>query len=118
MSTKSCDGESARCRAEEGLVAVADAMELMKRTEEYMWEAELARIEGELRRLQGASASEIEAHFQRALTIARGQSAKAFELRGAIGLARLWRIWAGATRLAISLSRSMAGSPKGPARPI
>jgi hypothetical protein len=38
----------------EGLVAVAEAMELMKRTKEHMWQAELARIEGELRRLQGA----------------------------------------------------------------
>ena len=35
-------------RAEEGLVAVAEAMELMKRTEDHMWLAELARIEGEL----------------------------------------------------------------------
>jgi predicted ATPase len=77
-------------RAEEGLVAVAEAMELMKRTEGHMWEAELARIEGELRRLQGASAGEIEGHFERALTIARGQNAKAFELRATISLARLW----------------------------
>jgi len=55
-----------------------------------MWEAELARVEGELRRLQRASANEIEGHFNRGLVIARGQSARAFELRAAIGLARLW----------------------------
>ncbi len=77
-------------RAEEGLVAVAEAMELMKRTEDHMWLAELARIEGELRCLQGALASEAEGHFQRALMIARGQHARAFELRAATSLARLW----------------------------
>jgi predicted ATPase len=54
-------------------------------------EAELNRIEGELRRLQGASATEIEGYFQRGLAIAHGQSAKAFELRAAISIARLWR---------------------------
>jgi len=77
-------------RTEEGLVAVAEATELMKRTEDHMWEAELARIEGELRRSQRASTSEIEGHFNRALTIARGQQARAFELRAATSLARLW----------------------------
>ena len=77
-------------RTEEGLVAIAEATELMKRTEDHMWEAELARIEGELRRSQRASTSEIEGHFNRALTIARGQQARAFELRAAMSLARLW----------------------------
>jgi predicted ATPase len=62
-------------RAEEGLVAVAETMELMKRTEEHMCQAELARIEDELRSLQGASASEAEGHFQWALRIARKQKA-------------------------------------------
>jgi predicted ATPase len=56
-----------------------------------MWKAELERIEGELRRLHGASTAEVEAYFERALAIAHGQSAKAFELRAAISLARLWR---------------------------
>ena len=56
-----------------------------------MWEAELKRVEGELWRAQGASAADIGAHFQAALAIARDQSAKSFELRAAISLARLWR---------------------------
>jgi predicted ATPase len=77
-------------RANEGLLAVAEAAELMERTQEHMWEAELARIEGELRRSRHASASEIEGHFNRALVIARGQSARALELRAATSLARLW----------------------------
>jgi predicted ATPase len=37
------------------------------------------------------SAAEVEAYFERALAIAHGQSAKAFELRAAVSLARLWR---------------------------
>jgi predicted ATPase/class 3 adenylate cyclase len=78
-------------RAGEGLVAVAEAMELVKRTEGHMWEAELARIEGELRRLQSSSISDAEGHFKRALTIARAQRAKSFELRAAMSLAESWR---------------------------
>jgi predicted ATPase/class 3 adenylate cyclase len=76
-------------RGEEGLAAVAEAAELMNRTREHMWKAELARIEGELRCLQFGSAEETEAHFQKALSIARRQNAKAFELRAAMSLARL-----------------------------
>jgi predicted ATPase len=78
-------------RAEEGLAAIAEAAEIVARTNEYMWGAELARIEGELLRLQGAPASESDGRFQRALTIARSQSAKSLELRAATSLAHLWR---------------------------
>jgi predicted ATPase/class 3 adenylate cyclase len=77
-------------RGEEGLAAADEAAELMERTHEHMWKAELTRIEGELRRQQRSSAGDIEAHFQRALSTARGQSARAFELRAATSLARLW----------------------------
>ena len=77
-------------RAEEGLADIAEAMELMQRSNDHIWEAELARIEGGLRKLRGASADEIEGHFQRALAVARRQNAKSFELRAATSLARLW----------------------------
>ena len=46
---------------------------------------------GELRRIQGASPDEVEAYLQAALNVARSQSAKSFELRAAMSLARLWR---------------------------
>jgi predicted ATPase len=78
-------------RTEEGLAAIAEAAEMVTRTNERMWGAELARIEGELLRLQDAPLSESDSRFQRALTIARGQSAASFELRAALSLARLWR---------------------------
>ncbi|WP_156942556.1 hypothetical protein [Mesorhizobium sp. L48C026A00] len=42
--------------ADEGLVAIAKAKELSARAEEHMWEAELNRIKGELRRIQGLPA--------------------------------------------------------------
>ena len=64
---------------------------LAARTDEQMWKAELERITGELRRIQGAPPDSVEAHFLVALNIARSQSAKSFELRAAISLARLWR---------------------------
>jgi hypothetical protein len=109
---------SGRGRAEEGLVAIAEAMELMMRNGEHLWEAELARIEGEMRRLQDASASELEGHFQRALAISPARNAKAFELRAARDLARLWAKWAGALKPATSSRRFMAGSPKASTPPI
>jgi predicted ATPase len=77
--------------ADEGLVAIAEAKELAARAEEHMWEAELNRIEGERRRIQGLPAPQIEALFMAALEIARDQNAKSFELRAALSLAKLWR---------------------------
>jgi predicted ATPase len=76
--------------ADEGLLVIADAIALAQRSHERMWEAELERTKGELRRLRGTSASDIEAHFGKALAIARNQNAKAFELRAAMSLVRFW----------------------------
>jgi len=78
-------------RAEEGLIAVAEAGQHMTQTDQYIWASEIKRVEGELRRLSGAAPDEADACFQRALTIAREQKAKSFELRAAMSLARLWR---------------------------
>jgi predicted ATPase/class 3 adenylate cyclase len=78
-------------RTDEGLTALMEARNLGTRTDEHMWEAELARMKGELRRMQGAPSAEVEAHFREALAIARDQNATSFELRAAISLALLWR---------------------------
>ena len=78
-------------RAEEGLIAAAEADAVMTQTGRNIWAAEIKRVEGELRRLAGASPDATESYFQRALTIAREQKAKSFELRAAMSLARLWR---------------------------
>jgi predicted ATPase len=44
-----------------------------------------------LRSAQGACPANVESCFEQALVTARCQSAKSFELRAAISLARLWR---------------------------
>ena len=77
--------------AEAGLCVIAEAKDLVARDDEHMWEAEIKRLEGELGSIQGISAVDIQTCFEQALEVARGQSAKSFELRGAMGLARLWR---------------------------
>jgi predicted ATPase len=76
---------------EKGLTALAEAKGLAARNDEHMWEAELACIGGELRRIRGAPLEEVEAYLQTALNVARAQSARSFELRAAMSLARLWR---------------------------
>jgi predicted ATPase len=77
--------------AEEGLCVIAQATDLVARNNDHMWEAELRRLEGELRSAQGACPADVESCFEQALVTARRQSAKSFELRAAISLARLWR---------------------------
>jgi predicted ATPase len=78
-------------QAEAGLRVIAEAKDLVARNDEHMWESELDRIEGELRQIQGASASDIEACFARAIARSRKQCATSLELRAAMSLARLWR---------------------------
>jgi len=74
-----------------GLRTVAEALALIERTDIRHYEAELNRIEGELRRrLDAADAQQSEACFRRAIDIARAQQAKSLELRAARSLARLW----------------------------
>jgi predicted ATPase/class 3 adenylate cyclase len=77
-------------RGDEGLAALTEAKDLAARNDEHMWAAELARIHGELRRVQGAPSDEVEAYLQAALNVAHSQSAKSFELRAAMSLTRLW----------------------------
>jgi predicted ATPase len=77
---------------EAGLQALAEALTRVEATEERWWEAELHRLQGTLRlQLASAEADKAEACFQRALDVARGQQAKALELRAALHLSRLWQ---------------------------
>ncbi len=77
-------------QAEPGLRVIAEAKALVAANDEHMWEGELDRIEGELKQVQGASATEIETCFARAMAITRTQGAKSLELRATRDLARLW----------------------------
>ena len=74
--------------ADQARVDLDDALAICTRTGEVVQMSDLHRRRGELRR-PDSSASESE--FQRALTIAREQGAKLFELRAAVNLAQLWR---------------------------
>jgi serine/threonine protein kinase/predicted ATPase len=100
-------------RSEEALAAIDEAADEMQRTAERFYEAELHRLKGEIVfncglriadcGLEAPSAppnpqspirdpqSEAEECFHRAMEVARRQSAKAFELRAALSLARSWR---------------------------
>jgi predicted ATPase len=71
------------------LAALAEVPGLIEKSEERYWEAEVQRTRGELLKLHGASAAEIEACFHQAIGIARRQGAKSLELRAATSLARL-----------------------------
>jgi len=73
---------------QDGLNTIAEARSLSSRHDEHMWDAELDRIEGELRL---GTNGEAEILLQSAMVVAQHQGAKAFELRAAMSLARLWR---------------------------
>ncbi|MEW6272787.1 MAG: AAA family ATPase [Thermodesulfobacteriota bacterium] len=79
----------------EGLAVVRDALARTAATGERHHEEELHRLRGELLVLQPDAArgeeEEAEACFLRALESARERGAKAYELRAATSLARLWR---------------------------
>ena len=79
---------------EEGLITLAEALELVHKTGENQWEAELHRLQGELllaRSTVHHTEAEVERCFSRALDMACRQQAKSLELRAATSLARLWQ---------------------------
>jgi predicted ATPase len=76
-------------RIAEALDIIREALADVERTGIRYREAELNRLEGELR--IGRDEERLEMCFQRAIAIARAQQAKSFELRAALSLARLWR---------------------------
>jgi predicted ATPase len=85
-------------QAAEGRRVVEEALAIVERTEGRFYEAELYRIKGELllnderRTLNDEQQTqEAEACFQQALTVARQQEARSWELRAATSLARLWQ---------------------------
>jgi predicted ATPase len=79
-------------RVEQGLAALREAIDVATKTNEPFYEAELHRLRGDgLVNAGAASQSEAESCFHRAITIARQQQAKSFELRAAMSLARLWQ---------------------------
>ncbi len=77
-------------RLGEGLGALAQALAAANEHEERFYEAEIHRLKGELLLRQDHSKiAEAQSCFQRAIEIARNQSAKSLELRATMSLARL-----------------------------
>ncbi len=77
-------------RPEEGLAAIAEALELMRKTGLRIFEAELHRVEGALILLKAPGAvATAENALRQAVAIARRQDAKSWELRAVTSLARL-----------------------------
>jgi predicted ATPase len=75
-----------------GLEAVDEARQWVQRNDERLYEAEVHRIKGELLLMQDIPDPEqAENCFHDALTVARTQHAKSWELRAAMSMARLWR---------------------------
>jgi class 3 adenylate cyclase/predicted ATPase len=71
---------------------IDDAIDKVERSKEKWCEAEVHRIAGEIvLKSPQPEAAKGEAYFERALSIARQQQAKSWELRAAMSLARLWR---------------------------
>src|SRR5262245_27399208 len=78
----------------EGLQVVDAALTMRDKYGERFWEAELYRLQGELRLAQagnGPKVEEAEASLQQALDVSRCLQAKTLELRAATSLARLWQ---------------------------
>jgi predicted ATPase len=73
-----------------GLEQLEEAIRVTDRTQGRYYEAEMHRVQGELflsMHDDGAAA----ASFSKAITVAQHQSAKTWELRAAMSMARLWR---------------------------
>jgi predicted ATPase len=86
------EGYGKEGRTEDGLTLVTEALVRINNTGECWAEADLHRLKGEL--LLSASVdnhAEAEHSFQQALTLARRQQAKSWELRAAMSLGRFWQ---------------------------
>jgi predicted ATPase len=79
-------------RIEQGLKAIGEALDLVRRSGECFWAAEIHRIRGELLLHQSPSDPALaRASVEHAIEVARQQGAKSLELRAACSLARILR---------------------------
>ena len=71
---------------------IGEAMTAMETTKERWCEAEVNRVAGEIALLSPErETAKAQTYFERALSVARQQQAKSWELRAAMSMARLWR---------------------------
>ena len=80
------------CQFDDAWRSIAEAMTAVETTKERWFEAEVNRIAGEIAlKSPERDVAKAQTYFEHALTIARGQQAKSWELRAAMSMARLWR---------------------------
>jgi predicted ATPase len=71
---------------------IDEAMTAVEITDERWSEAEAHRVAGEIaQKSPPPDTAKVGAYFERALSVARAQQAKSWELRAAMSVARLWR---------------------------
>jgi class 3 adenylate cyclase/predicted ATPase len=76
---------------DEAWCCIGEAMAAVETTKERWYEAEIHRVTGEIAlKLPQLGLSQAGTYFERALTVARAQQAKSWELRAAMSMARLW----------------------------
>ena len=76
----------------EGLQTLAEALVVVQQHHDHFYEAEVYRLQGEfLGSRAGEDHAAAEASLRQALATSQRQTAKAFELRAAMSLARLWQ---------------------------
>jgi predicted ATPase len=72
--------------------SITEAVTTMETTKETWCASEIQRTAGKIALMSpDRDATEAQACFDRALTVARAQQAKSWELRAAMSIARLWR---------------------------
>ncbi|MEZ0256725.1 MAG: SpoIIE family protein phosphatase [Chthoniobacter sp.] len=77
-------------RFDEARLSLQEALGFVEKNDERFHEAELHRLCGELHLAAANEEAAAEGKFQRAITIAREQRSRAWELRATMSLARLW----------------------------
>lgn len=111
------EGHRAAGQEAQALEAVAQGLDHAARLGEHWYDAELHRLRGELLSARPATQAQAEAEFRRAIEVAHGQGATLFELRAAIGLARLPEPGAPDARSFLLRALSgYAGAPDSPER--
>ena len=84
-------------QGEEGLSVLAEALAVVDKTGERLYEAELYRLKGtitlqsQVLGLKSRVEEEAEECFHKAIVIARKQQAKSLELRAVMSVSRLWQ---------------------------
>jgi predicted ATPase len=109
----SADARRRLGRADEGLAAVDEALAMAAAAGGSFFEAELHRLRGEILQLQGAPSAGSQAAFETAVSVARRQGARWWELRATTSLARLQGNSAEAAATRRDLAGLVAGFSEG-----